>query len=55
MRLNSKFGYVLFLFLGSLFPALVSAQTPSVAICVDGTINYREFNTGGNEQSIGWL
>jgi gliding motility-associated-like protein len=55
MRLNSKFGYVLFLFLGSLFPALVSAQTPSVTICVDGTINYREFNTGGNEQSIGWL
>ena len=55
MRLNSKFGYILFLFLGSLFPALVSAQTPSVTICVDGTINYREFNTGGNEQSIGWL
>jgi hypothetical protein len=33
----------------------VLAQTPSVTICVDGAINYREFNTGGNEQSIGWL
>ena len=55
MRLNSKFGYVFFLFLGSLFPALVSAQTPSITLCVDGTVNYREFNTGGTEQSIGWL
>ncbi len=39
-----------FFIAGSLF-----GQSPSITICVDGTINYREFNTGGSEVSVAWL
>ena len=31
------------------------AQTPSSIICVNDIINFREFNSGGGEPSIGWL
>ena len=30
------------------------AQTPSLIICKGSSINYREFNTGGSEESIAW-
>lgn len=32
----------------------IVAQTPSLVICVGGTINYREFNTGSSEPSVAW-
>lgn len=33
---------------------IASAQTPSLIICKGSSVNYREFNTGGSEQSIAW-
>lgn len=55
MRLTSTFGTFFLILLAILLPKRSYSQTPSVTICVDGTINFREFNTGGNEQSIAWL
>jgi len=54
MRLNSAIVYFILFVLGIFLPKASFAQSPSVTICVDGTINYREFNTGGNEESIAW-
>lgn len=55
MKMKKSIRRFLFIIFGLILLPQLHAQTPSSIICVGDVINFREFNTGSGEPSIGWL